>query len=148
MRLSPTSLRWLWLLAGVALLPFTAYQGVIAPAAWLAPMFLLRFVRTAGRGGPALCLVFAAYVGAALVGGRGTNATGIDLIWGVVGSIIHGLLLTFAYAADRLLGRRLTMWPRLFVFPTAFVWSTGCRRSSTRPGRSARPPTRSTATCR
>jgi apolipoprotein N-acyltransferase len=112
---------WLWLLIGAVLLPFAAYQGVIPLAAWLAPVFLLRFVRVSGRGGLALVLVFLAYLIAALIGWRGTNAAGIDLAWGLVAAAIHGGLLMLAYAADRLIGPRLDTWPRLFVFPTAFV---------------------------
>jgi len=37
---------WLWLACGAALLPFTLLQTTIAFAAWLAPIFLLRFSRT------------------------------------------------------------------------------------------------------
>jgi hypothetical protein len=50
-------LRWLWLLIGFALLPFTAYRVVIPLAAWIAPVFLLRFERVSRRGGPALWLI-------------------------------------------------------------------------------------------
>jgi apolipoprotein N-acyltransferase len=121
MRLSARQLPWLWLLVGFVLLPFTAYQSVIAPAAWIAPVFLLRFVRTSERGRAALFLIFVAYTAAAFIGGRGTGATGIDLAWGVIGGLIRGLLLMLPYAADRIIGRRLGPWPRLFVFPCAFV---------------------------
>ena len=120
-RPSAERLTWLWLLIAVLLLPFTAYQGVIPLAAWLAPVFLLRFVRVSRRGGLALVFVFLAYTGAALIGGRGTNASGIDLAWGLLEAAIHGALLMLAYAADRLIGPRLGAWPRLFAFPTAFV---------------------------
>jgi hypothetical protein len=37
---------WLWLACGTALLPFTLLQTTVAAAAWLAPVFLLRFART------------------------------------------------------------------------------------------------------
>jgi len=36
---------WLWLGIGAALLPFTLLQTVVPLAAWLAPVFLLRFTR-------------------------------------------------------------------------------------------------------
>ena len=121
-QLSSEQLSWLWLLIGVVLLPFTAYQGVIALAAWLAPVFLLRFVRTSPRGRLALILVFLAYAAAAILGGRGTSGTGLSLVWGLVGSpIVRGVLFLLPYAADRIIGRRLGTWTRLFVFPTAFV---------------------------
>ena len=60
-------LRWLWLLIGFALLPFTAYRVVIPLAAWIAPVFLLRFERVSRRGGPALWLIFAAYTLAGVI---------------------------------------------------------------------------------
>jgi apolipoprotein N-acyltransferase len=37
---------WLWLAVGAALAPFAHLTNVIPVAAWLAPVFLLRFVRT------------------------------------------------------------------------------------------------------
>jgi apolipoprotein N-acyltransferase len=37
---------WLWLLIAAALLPFSGGADTIALAAWLAPVFLLRFTRT------------------------------------------------------------------------------------------------------
>ncbi len=121
MRISQAQLTSLWLLIGFALLPFTAYQSVVALAAWIAPVFLLRFVRTAERGRPALFLIFVGYAAAACIGARGTAGTGIDLAWGVIACLIHGVLLMLPYAADRTLGRRLGTWSRLFVFPSAFV---------------------------
>ena len=39
-------LSWLWLAAGVALLPFTTVHAELPLAAWLAPVFILRFTRT------------------------------------------------------------------------------------------------------
>ena len=60
------NLRWLWLLLGLALLPFTAYRNVIPPAAWIAPVFLLRFVRISPRA-RSVWLIFAAYAVAALI---------------------------------------------------------------------------------
>ena len=42
-------LTWLWLLIGFALLPFTIVQTMLPLAAWLVPLFLLRFARIARR---------------------------------------------------------------------------------------------------
>ena len=53
-------LTWLWLLVGFVLLPFTIVQTMIPLAAWLAPIFLLRFARTARRASVALPLIFLA----------------------------------------------------------------------------------------
>jgi apolipoprotein N-acyltransferase len=122
MRISTGQLAWLWLVIGFVLLPFAAYQAVVPLAAWIAPVFLLRFVRTCGRGRTALLLVLVAYVAGVLIDERGTTGTSIALIWGLTGyPLVRGLLYTLPYAADRLIGARLGRWPRLFVFPMAFV---------------------------
>ena len=47
---APTDrLSWLWLLFGFLLTPFLTWQTVIPLAAWVAPLFLLRFERTSRR---------------------------------------------------------------------------------------------------
>ena len=52
---------WLWLVLGIIFLPFTFFQTVIPLAAWLAPIFLLRFERTTQRSWGGLALIFLAY---------------------------------------------------------------------------------------
>jgi apolipoprotein N-acyltransferase len=113
---------WACFLLGCLVLPFTAYQGVIALAAWLAPVFLLRFTRSSDHGRRALLLVFLAYAAAAILGGRGTSSTGLALVSGLVAfPILQGIMYVFPYAADRVIGRRLGTWARLLVFPAALV---------------------------
>lgn len=113
---------WLWLLIGFAFLPFVACQTVIPAAAWIAPVFLLRFVRTSRRTMGPLALVICAYVLAVAIGSRGGGE--IDLL-GLLGlsllALTRGVAFTLPYAADRLLGSRLGPWPRLFIFPMTFV---------------------------
>ena len=75
-------LRWLWLLIGFALLPFTAYRDVIPLAAWIAPVFLLRFERVS-RGQRSLWLIFAAYLIAGVFDMRGYPAHGLYLFLGL-----------------------------------------------------------------
>ena len=50
---------WLWLIVGAALLPFTSLVPSLWLAAWIAPVFLLRFARTqrARVGIPLIALV-------------------------------------------------------------------------------------------
>ena len=122
MRIPAGQLPWLWLVIGFVLLPFAAYQAVVPLAAWIAPVFLLRFVRTCERGRTALLVVLVAYAAGVLIDERGTTGTSIALIWGLTGyPLVRGVLYTLPYAADRLIGARLGTWPRLFVFPLAFV---------------------------
>jgi apolipoprotein N-acyltransferase len=111
-------LAWLWLLIGFVLLPFTFFQTVIPLAAWLAPLFLLRFTRTSRRPRAALALVFIAYALAVLIASRGLPFN----FFGFLGNVLFkGLVWTLPYAIDRLLARRLQGWMRSLVFPLAFT---------------------------
>jgi apolipoprotein N-acyltransferase len=115
-------LRWLWLLVGAVLLPFTAYRLVFPLAAWLAPVFLLRFVRISPRTRPAVWLIFAAYALSMLIDLRGVPGSGVVLILTLIGlPLSQGLLYMLPYLADRLVGSRLSTWPRMLVFPLAFT---------------------------
>ena len=111
-------LAWLWLLVGFLLLPFTFFQTVIPLAAWLAPLFLLRFTRTYRRPRAALTLVFLAYAAAVLIASRGLPFNFLGLLGNV---LFKGLVWTLPYAIDRLLTRRLQGWARSLVFPSAFT---------------------------
>jgi apolipoprotein N-acyltransferase len=116
------NLRWLWLLIGFAVLPFAAYRNVIPPAAWIAPVFLLRFVRISPRA-RSVWLIFAAYAVATLIAMSGdTTDHGAVLALTLIGyPLSQGLLYTLPYLADRLIGTRLSTWPRMLVFPLAFT---------------------------
>src|SRR4051794_31780206 len=94
---------WLWLVIGAVLLPFTSIQPSLAMAAWLAPIFLLRYARTqrARVGLPAIALVQSVALGINWYIGSTPNTM---LALSGVGV---GLLATLAYAADRLLTPRL-----------------------------------------
>jgi apolipoprotein N-acyltransferase len=111
-------LAWLWLAIGTLFLSFAAWQTVIPIAAWLAPLFLLRFARTSWKASAALPIIFVAYVFAGTVGGGG-------LPWSTLGyignDVFKPLLWTLPYVADRFLNRRLSTWPRSLVFPLTFV---------------------------
>ena len=107
-------LRWLWLLIGFALLPFTAYRVVFPLAAWIAPVFLLRFARVSRRGGPALWLIFAAYMLAGVIDLIGIPDRGLDLLLGLtLFPLYRAVRFTLPYVTDRLLGARLGTWPRI-----------------------------------
>ena len=123
-RAKTVDLRWLWLLIGFALLPFTAYRVVFPLAAWIAPVFLLRFERVSRRGGPALWLIFAAYMLAGVIDLIGTPGRGLDLLLGLtLLPLVRAVRFTLPYVTDRLLGARLGTWPRMLLFPASFVAS-------------------------
>jgi len=96
-------LTWLWLLVGFVLLPFTIVQTMIPLAAWLAPIFLLRFARTARRASVALSLIFLAHAIGNWIALRGSEVG--DIYVAVIGLILfspfRGLVSTLPYAADR-----------------------------------------------
>jgi len=111
-------LAWLWLLIGFLLLPFITWQTVIPLAAWLAPVFLLRFARTFRRIVVGLPLIFVAYAVGNFIAHRGIEFNLLGLIGNV---LFKELLWTLPYAADCLIGSRLKAWARLLVFPLAFT---------------------------
>lgn len=111
-------LTWLWLLIGFVFTPFIGWQTVIPLAAWLAPVFLLRFSRLSHRARIALPAIFAAYLFGNIVAARGLPFSLIGLIGNLV---FKSLAWTLAYGIDRALGSRLKGWARTLVFPLAFV---------------------------
>jgi apolipoprotein N-acyltransferase len=104
-------LAWLWLVCGAALLPLIQYQTVWPLAAWLAPVFLLRFARTqpARRAVPVLMLV---YYLAAVVALRNVMPLPMLPLLGLT-----GLVGVPAYLVDRALAGRLAGLPRTLAFP-------------------------------
>ena len=108
---------WLWLMIGATLITFASLQPSLPLAAWLAPVFLLRFVRTRR-----------ARVGLSLVALAQCLALGINWYIGTVpvamlaiSGVIVGLLYTCGYAVDRLLAPRLSGVARALVFPLAMT---------------------------
>ena len=103
---------WLWLVVGALLLPFTIFQTVIPVAAWLAPVFLLRFARTQ-RARVALPVIALVGYAAALISLRGFFLRPPEVFLFALG----GVLIMLPYAADALVGRRLRGLARTLVFP-------------------------------
>jgi len=114
---------WLWLLAGLALLAFSAWQTIIPLAAWLAPVFLLRFHRTTSHRRLAAPLLFLVYAAAIAFGGRGVVASDPwSLAFSVITTpLLRGVVYVLPYLADDQLGRRLGAWGRLLAFPLAYT---------------------------
>jgi apolipoprotein N-acyltransferase len=119
-------LAWLWLLVGFLLLPFTAWQIVIPLAAWLAPVFLLRFVRTCSQPRLIAPLIFAAFTGAILIDWRNGAGDTLSVLIGIIMGLVHGILYMLPYLADRRIGSRLGSWGQLLVFPLAFTTVDWC----------------------
>ena len=118
---------WLWLALGAALLPFTLLQTTIPLATWLAPLLLLRFIRTvpARWAVPALALAGALSTYASLRGGLMLTEQ-MHLAATAGGAV----LTPIPYVIDRLLAGRLTGIARTLIFPMAdtalqFLFGTG-----------------------
>lgn len=110
---------WLSLLLGTALLPFATLYTIIPVAAWLAPVFLLRFSRT-----QPLAVALPVVMLAQVLGTFGTLRTDYfdppmspAMLAGFC--LGYGLLLALPYIADRLLAQRLSGWGLVLAFPLA-----------------------------
>ncbi len=109
---------WLWLAAGAALLLFSNGANSVPLAAWLAPVFILRFVRGQMRrvGLPMAYLL--------LVAGFAFQFRGMVPIPGIGYYIFlfgWGIPMVLPYVIDRLLGPRLSGLAASLVFPTAWA---------------------------
>jgi apolipoprotein N-acyltransferase len=109
---------WLWLAISAALLLFANGANTVPLAAWLAPVFLLRFVR-----GQSLKLALpVAYL--LLVVAFAFQFRGMVPIPGVayyIFLVVWGIPLVLPYIVDRLLARKLTGITASLVFPTAWA---------------------------
>jgi apolipoprotein N-acyltransferase len=134
----------LWLIVGFLLLPFTMVQTVIPLAAWLAPVFVLRFARQTRRACTALLLIFLAYAAALFIALRGSDASNINVyVFGMItGPLLRGILYTLPSAADRLLSPRLGSARRVLIFPLAFTALDWLMSLSPIINSTASPPTR------
>jgi len=112
---------WLCLAIGLALMPFSTVHAEVPLAAWLAPIFVMRFARTQSirLGIPIVVLV---------------SGVALALAWrdffpspaGLIVGFAYGLAFSVAYIVDRLLSPRLSGVLRSLVFPLAVTtvdWS-------------------------
>ena len=109
---------WLWLAIAAGLLLFANGADNIWLAAWLAPLFLLRFVRRQ----PVWVGALVAYL--LLIATFMFQFRGMVPIPGVgyyIFLVTYGVPLVLPYLVDRLLSPRLEGLPGTLVFPTAFV---------------------------
>lgn len=117
--LAAERLKYAWLLAGLATtLLSVGGRWDIPLAAWIAPIFLLRFARLS-RPATGLLLVWAVSISAAVFWGfqLGVRVQASTL----AGHVAFGTMYTLPYVLDRLMARRLGLIPSLFLFPAAVV---------------------------
>lgn len=110
---------WL-LIAALVIMPWTELQTVVAIAAWVAPVLLLRFSRTETSTVRAWLLVALVYLLAGLVQMRGQFLpVPTAMVMVIVGSV--ALVRSIPYVLDRWLNRRLRYMSRSLVFPVAMT---------------------------
>jgi apolipoprotein N-acyltransferase len=107
---------YLWLALGILLYALVTFRWTIPLAAWLAPVFLLRFVRTQPLPRGFLLLLLAGVL-VSEVELRGVLPfSGMFYYLAVFGAVAVGFL---PYLLDRTLARRLGGLPGTLVFPLA-----------------------------
>ena len=109
---------FMWLAIGGVLATLCLGEGTIPFAAWLAPIFLLRFARITPPF-PGLLLIWLVLFLAASVSNRGVIPLSGFTYFGVV--LIISIALTLSYVADRLLAVQFAGFASTLIFPLACV---------------------------
>jgi len=112
------SCSWIWLAIAATLLLLSYGQDNVPLAAWLAPLFMLRFVRTQTLkvGMPVAYFVLAVTCAFQLRG-----MVPIPGIGFYVFSLVWGIPLVLPYVIDRVVANRLTGLGASLVFPAAWA---------------------------
>ena len=109
---------WLWLLVGAGVLPFASMQTLIPLAAWVAPVFLMRFTRSQ-RPAIGLPVLVVAMCLALLVGARDGFFPMEDGIGYYLFVVTLGVGGAVPFAVDRVLAPWSSGLSRTLVFPAA-----------------------------
>lgn len=109
---------WVWLAIAAALLLFSNGANTVPLAAWLAPVFMLRFVR---RQSLKIGLPVAYVLLVAVFAFQFRGMVPIPGIAYYIFLVVWGIPLVVPYVIDRLPGRRLTGLTATLVFPTAWA---------------------------
>jgi apolipoprotein N-acyltransferase len=109
--------QWLALIMGAVLLLISNGRWIFPLATWIAPCFILRFLRVQKNGVGVAALVV---VVAAVLGWQGMIPMPGPALYFLTASGI-GLISFLPYAADWLLTRRFSGWIGTLIFPTAVV---------------------------
>jgi len=109
---------WLWLAVATGLLLISSGANNVSLAAWLAPVFLLRFVRKQ-RAWVGLAVAYAVLVATMTFYFRGMIP--IPGVAYYIFLVLWGLPMVAPYFVDRLVAHRLTGLLATLVFPTAWV---------------------------
>jgi apolipoprotein N-acyltransferase len=110
---------YLLLIAGISIFIFSNGRWIVPIGAWIAPVFLLRFVRSQKSfTGLTILFVLIAIVSRIMLFGIIPSLPG-GLTY--ILTIYYGVLWFFPYLADRLITKKLNGFISTFVFPIAAV---------------------------
>lgn len=113
---------YLWLAMAAALLVLSNGTRIVPLAAWLAPVFMVRFLRKQTIDSPGVFLGHLAMVGVVYVAWKDVVLTPFSLNFGYyVFALFYGLYLFLPYLADRLVAPRLNGFASTLMLPLAWV---------------------------
>ena len=111
---------YLWLFVGFAFLVFSnGIHNVIPVATWLAPVFLLRFLRTQPKR-KGLLLFAPVYLIAWTIMVYDLYS-GMPAVVSFITAVVYGIVFLLPFLADRLMTSRVESFLGTFVFPLAVV---------------------------
>ncbi|MCF8083210.1 MAG: hypothetical protein K9M96_08955 [Deltaproteobacteria bacterium] len=117
-----TKSSYVYLAIAFLLMVVSNWAYTIPLAAWLYPVFLMRFMRTEKMGrsllGGGLCCVAA---GVLMCGWALSNEMLFSPSFRIMSGVAAGLLAFLPFAADRLVTRRIPAFASTLVFPMAFT---------------------------
>lgn len=114
----PQPRSWIWLAAAAVLMLFANGADTIALAAWLAPVFMLRFLRTQ-KSLPGLGVAYVLLSSVFAFQFRGMVP--IPGLGYYIFLLVNGVVLVFPFLMDRLLAPRIGGLTGTFVFPCVLV---------------------------
>jgi apolipoprotein N-acyltransferase len=117
-RVWPAARAWVWLLVGSVCFTFVGWRWNVPAAAWVAPVFLIRFFRDRKRWYAALPAVAALAVASFIQMKGGWD---LDAWMEYAFSVIRPVAFLLALYADRALVRRLPRFAASLVYPSIFL---------------------------
>lgn len=110
-----------WLFAGTVLMYFSNWNWAVPAAAWLFPVFLLRFTHTSNAGKGLLLLCSACMIVGVVSMWKLLALEAIPASFRVVSGLAVGLIFFLPFAADRLLAFKMPGFAATLVFPCSWT---------------------------
>jgi apolipoprotein N-acyltransferase len=111
--------RWRWLWLSIPLLLFSNGRFALAPLAWIAPLFLVRYLRLSRSAWGAIGWAYLVCSGAWAF--QFYKMVPLPVPFFAILSAAYGLVVVFPFVIDRLLAPRLSGFAATFILPLAWV---------------------------